>query len=73
MICATRRRTCCSPKGAPARVVMESLGHSAIALIMNTYSHVAPEASREAADRMARMLWRDAGDRADGENEPGES
>ena len=27
----------------PARVVMEILGHSQIALTMNTYSHVAPE------------------------------
>ncbi len=26
---------------------------------MNTYSHVAPEVSREAADRMAGMLWQD--------------
>ena len=41
----------------PARVVMEILGHSQIALTMNTYSHVAPEVSREAADRMARTLW----------------
>jgi hypothetical protein len=24
---------------------------------MNTYSHVAPEVSREAAGRIARMLW----------------
>jgi hypothetical protein len=24
---------------------------------MNTYSHVAPEVSREAAERMARALW----------------
>jgi integrase len=29
-------------QGVPARVVMEILGHSAIALTMNTYSHVAP-------------------------------
>jgi hypothetical protein len=26
---------------------------------MNTYSHVAPEISREPADRVARMLWQD--------------
>jgi len=59
----------------PARVVMEILGHSQIALTMNTYSHVAPEVSREAADRMARALWHDedqaddgfpAGERTDG-------
>jgi integrase len=48
----------------PARVAMEILGHSQIALTMNTYSHVAPEVSREAADRMARALWYDE-DRAD--------
>jgi integrase len=52
-------------KNVPARVVMGILGHSQIALTMNTYSHVAPEVSREAADRMARMLWQEAaGDRA---------
>jgi len=38
---------------------MEILGHSQIALTMNTYSHVAPEVSREAADRMAEMLWQE--------------
>jgi integrase len=46
-------------QNVPARVVMEILGHSQIALTMNTYSHVAPEISRAAADRMARMLWQD--------------
>ena len=39
--------------------VMEILGHSQVALTMNTYSHVAPEVSWEAADRMARALWHD--------------
>jgi len=46
-------------QGVPARVVMKILGHSQIALTMNTYSHVAPEVSREAADRMAQVLWQD--------------
>jgi integrase len=41
---------------------MEILGHSQIALTMNTYSHVAPEVSREAAERMARALWQAADD-----------
>jgi integrase len=36
----------------PARVVMEILGHSQIALTMNTYSHVMPALTRDAADRM---------------------
>jgi integrase len=37
------RHTCASlllAEGVPARVVMETLGHSAIAVTMNTYSHV---------------------------------
>jgi len=45
---------------------MEILGHSQIALTMNTYSHVAPEVSREAAERMARILWQAADDDQDG-------
>jgi integrase len=51
-------------QGVPPRVVMEILGHSQIALTMNTYSHVAPEVSRTAADSMARLLWQD-GDQAE--------
>jgi integrase len=57
----------------PARVVMEILGHSQIALTMNTYSHVAPEVSREAAERMAQMLWQDADeDQADDDSVGGD-
>jgi integrase len=41
---------------------MEILGHSQIALTMNRYSHVAPEVSREAAERMAWALWQVADD-----------
>jgi len=47
---------------------MEIIGHSQIALTMNTYSHVAPEVSREAAERMARALWEDVGDDHPGEH-----
>jgi len=39
-------------QGVHPRVVMEMLGHSTIALTMNTYSHVIPELQREAADKM---------------------
>jgi integrase len=56
-------------QNVPARVVMEILGHSQIALTMNTYSHVAPEVSREAADRLARMLWQLAADGSDHEDD----
>jgi integrase len=56
-------------QGVPARLVMEILGHSQIALTMNTYSHVAPEVSHEAAERMARVLWQDDDeDQADDED-----
>ena len=44
-------------EGVHARVVMETLGHSTFDLTMNTYSHVAPVVSREAADTMAKALW----------------
>jgi integrase len=65
MISVIRQPACCKwAQHVPARVVMEILGHSQIALTMNTYSHVAPEVSREAAYRMARALWHDE-DQAD--------
>jgi integrase len=35
---------------------MEVLGHSTIALTMNTYSHVIPALQREAAERMEAVL-----------------
>jgi integrase len=53
------RHACASlllAQGVPARVVMETLGHSQIGLTLNTYSHVIPALGREAADRMDDML-----------------
>ena len=53
------RHTCASlllAQEVPPRVVMEILGHSQIALTMNTYSHVMPVMEREAADRMDAAL-----------------
>lgn len=44
-------------QGVPARVVMELLGHSQIGLTLGTYSHVAPELSRAAADGIGGALW----------------
>jgi integrase len=43
-------------QGVSARVVMETLGHSTIAVTMNTYAHVLPAAQRDAADRMQEVL-----------------
>lgn len=43
-------------QGVPARVVMEMLGHSQISITLNTYSHVAPELSRTAADRVQQLF-----------------
>jgi integrase len=53
------RHTCASlllAQGVSPRVVMETLGHSAIAVTMNTYGHVMPLAQREAADRINELL-----------------
>jgi integrase len=53
------RHACASlllAQGVPARVVMETLGHSEISLTLNTYSHVLPSLGREAADRMDEVL-----------------
>ena len=49
------RHTCASllfAEGVAPRVVMELLGHSAIAVTMNTYSHVIPALQDESAQRM---------------------
>ena len=49
------RHTCASlllAEGVAPRVVMELLGHSAIAVTMNTYSHVIPALQDESAKRM---------------------
>ena len=43
-------------QGVSPRVVMEILGHSQIALTMNTYTHVLPELKRDAANKMDRLL-----------------
>ena len=43
-------------QGVSPRVVMEILGHSHIALTMNTYTHVVPELRRDAANRMEALL-----------------
>jgi integrase len=53
------RHACASlllAQGVPARVVMETLGHSEISLTLNTYSHVMPSLGREAAERMDQLL-----------------
>lgn len=43
-------------QGVHPRVVMEMLGHSTIALTVNTYSHVIPALERDAADRLNALL-----------------
>lgn len=43
-------------QGVSPRVVMDVLGHSQIALTMNTYSHVIPELKRDAATRMEDLI-----------------
>jgi integrase len=43
-------------QGVPARAVMATLGHSQIAVTMNTYAHVLPELQAEAAVAMDRAV-----------------
>ncbi len=53
------RHTCASlllVQGVHPRVVMQILGHSQIAVTMDTYSHVLDELRREAAGRMDALL-----------------
>jgi hypothetical protein len=42
--------------GMPARVAMETLGHSKISITMDTFTRVLPELQRDAADAMDRAL-----------------
>jgi integrase len=53
------RHTCASlllAQNVPARVVMEIIGHSQLAMTTDLYSHVMPTALRAAADAMDRLL-----------------
>ncbi len=43
-------------QGTDVRTIMETLGHSQIALTLNTYSHVVPSLQKEAATKMDEML-----------------
>ncbi len=57
------RHTCASlllAQGVAPRVVMETLGHSQIAVTLNIYTHVMPTVLRDAADRMQAALESDA-------------
>ena len=53
------RHTCATlllAQGVHPRLVMEILGHSQIAVTMNTYSHVIPAMQREVANQMDAIL-----------------
>ena len=53
------RHTCASlllVQGVHPRVVMQILGHSQIAVTMDTYSHVIDELGREAANQIDTLL-----------------
>jgi integrase len=56
MICATRARRSCWLKEYPPELVMDVLGHSQIALTMNTYTHVLPELKQDATKRMNDLM-----------------
>ena len=43
-------------QGVDPRTIMEILGHSQVSLTLNTYSHILPSLTREAADKMNAIL-----------------
>ena len=43
--------------GVPAKVVSERLGHANIGITMDTYSHVMPQLDREAANKVADLIF----------------
>jgi integrase len=42
--------------GVNPRIVSARLGHATVALTLDVYSHVLPQADQEAADRIAELL-----------------
>ena len=53
------RHACASlmiSQGVPSREVMETLGHSTIAMTLNRYAHIFQEAQKEMADKMGKLL-----------------
>ena len=53
------RHACASlmiAQGVQPRVIMETLGHSTIAMTMNRYAHVIQEVQREAAGKVGELL-----------------
>lgn len=44
-------------QNVPLKVVQEVLGHSTIAITADTYSHLAPSATRDATERVGELLW----------------
>ena len=54
-----QRHTCATlllAQGVHPRLVMEILGHSQIAVTMNTYSHVIPAMKQDVADQIDQIL-----------------
>lgn len=43
--------------GAPAKVVSERLGHASVAFTMSVYQHIMPGMQREAAEKMAGLIF----------------
>jgi integrase len=47
-------------QGVPVRVVMDILGHMQLSQTVATYLHTPAELAADAAERLARALWRQA-------------
>ena len=44
-------------QGVPARLAMETLGHSQISTTMQIYTHIAPESQDLVAEKMEQAIW----------------
>lgn len=49
--------TLMSANGEHPKIVQERLGHSDISMTLNRYSHVTMDMQRDAADRLAKLLF----------------
>src|SRR5581483_9511573 len=55
--CLPTQRALLLSKGVHPKIVQEILGHSAINITMDTYSHVLPNIQKDAMGRLDEFLW----------------
>jgi integrase len=56
MTCATPLATLMLKAGVPTKDVSDRLGHSNVAITLDTYAHSMPDTRRDAAEALASMI-----------------